>query len=276
MIGNMVRFALPVALLVGLAMGCGDDSGLPDARVSDGQPRGGTFSLSWTLSDEGTAVPCDQIGAVTVTLLLFPKNAGFGFPQTLSCAAGAGRTGAQDPGTYDVEISLGTAGGAVATLPRMRDVVLRDGQDTSLGAVVFEVDASGGLRFRLKATSASSNCGGTGAGGAAIEGVQLALRSLDEVCLPTTFDIAAGAFRPAATFMSTCAAPPAAACIDEDQSISVASLSSGRYDLLIQGLIGGTACWEGGAIVQVPPGGAIKDLGNLSMIRTGATGCPGP
>ena len=264
-----------LVLLALLLASCGDDSGLPDARVIDGKPSGGTMSLTWSLADGGTAVTCDQIGAVTVTVLMFPKNVGFAITEAYTCVLGKGTSDPIAAGTYDVEISLGGGSGAVVTLPRIADVVVKNGQDTKLGAIVFEVDATGGLRFRLRA-DANGNCTGTGAGGAGIQGVNLALRSLDETCVPTTFQIAAGAFRPASTYVSTCAAPPPAPCIDADQDISIAGAPSGRYDLVAQGLIGGTACWEGSAIVRVPAGGAVGQLGNILLIRTMATGCPAP
>jgi hypothetical protein len=263
-----------LALLAALTASCGDDSGLPDARVIDGPPDAGTLSLSWTLADGGTAVTCDQVGAVTVTLSILPMNAPSGFTEPFTCGSARGTSGPIAPGQYTVTISLAGAAGTVATVPA-RTVTVTSGQDTSLGAVAFEVDATGGLRFLIDADGVTSNCGAA-PGGAAIEATHLELRTLDEVCVPTTFAIAAGATRPAGTYVSDCGTPTPAPCLDEDQIVSVAQAASGRFRLVAQGLIDGTACWEGTPFVRVPAGGATGPLLDVSLVRTGAAGCPAP
>ena len=261
-----------LALLAALTASCGDDSGLPDARVIDGPPVGGTVSLSWTLADGGSPVTCDQVGAVTVTLSILPKDAPSGFTETFACGSARGTSGTLAAGPYTVTARLAGSAGTLAAAPPQAVTVI-SGQDTPLGAIAFEVDASGGLRFVIDADGVASNCGAA-PGGAAIEAMHLELRTLGEECIPTTLAIAAGATTPAGTFVSDCGTPAPAACLAEDQIISVASTASGRYRLVVQGLIDGTACWEGTPFVRVPAGGATGPLGDVSLVRTGAAGCP--
>jgi hypothetical protein len=261
-----------LALLAALTASCGDDSGLPDARVIDGPPAGGTVSLSWTLADGGSPVTCDQVGAVTVTLSILPKDAPSGFTETFTCGSARGTSDVLAAGAYTVTVTLVGATGTLATAPA-RPVTVTSGQDTALGAIAFEVNATGGLRFITDAAGVTSNCGAAPAG-AGITAMHLELRTLDEECIPTTFAIAAGATTPAGSFVSDCGTPAPAACLAEDQIISVASTASGRLQLVVQGLIDGRACWEGSPFVRVPAGGATGPLGNVSLVRTNLAGCP--
>jgi hypothetical protein len=261
-----------LALLALLTASCGDDSGLPDARIIDGVPAGGTLSLSWTLADGDTAVTCDQVGAVAVTLILLPDNAPSGFTETFACTSARGTSGVVAAGRYTVSVALASATGQLATVPA-RQVTVTSGQDTALGAIPFPVNATGGLRFRAEAEGVPSNCAAA-PGGAGIEATHIELRTLDEVCVPTTFAIAAGATAPAGTFVSDCGTPTPAGCLADDQVVSVASAASGRYRLVVEGLIDGRACWEGTPFVRVPAGGATGPLGEVSLVRTGAAGCP--
>jgi hypothetical protein len=254
--------------------GCGDDSGLPDARVFDGTPPGGTLSLSWTLADGDAVVTCDQVGAATVTLSIVPVDHPFGVTEAFGCTSARGTTGVLPAGRYDVTASLG-GGGAIAEVVRRPGVEVRSNADMALEPIAFDVDATGGLRARVSAFGVVGNCAAA-PGGAGIEGVALRLRTSAGVCVATSFDIAAGAARPASTFVDDCASPPPAACIDADQDIVVAGAPSGRYRLAIDGLVGGTACWAASPAVRIPAGGAEVSVGTVNLLRSSAPACAAP
>jgi len=124
-----------------LAAGCGDDSGLPDARVGDGPPQPGTFSLSWTLSDGGAPVTCEQARAITISVALLPEGAMFGFNDVFTCSTGHGTSANIAPSTYELRFKLVGAGGReVAPGPTVMGVVIRSGEDTKIAPIAFEVD----------------------------------------------------------------------------------------------------------------------------------------
>jgi hypothetical protein len=257
-----------------LVAACGDGGGLPDARVIDGTPPGGTLSLTWTLADGDTAVTCDQVGAATVTLSIVPVDQPFGITEAFGCTSTRGTTGVIAAGAYDVTVSLG-GGGAVAPSIRRLGVEVRSNADTALEPVAFDIDATGGLRARAAAFGVTGNCMAAPAG-AGIDGITLRLRTSAGACVPTTFAVSAGAALPATTFMDDCAAPTPAACIDADQDIVVASAPSGRYRFAIEGLVGGTACWTASPAVRIPAGGAEVSLGTVNLLRSSAPACAKP
>jgi hypothetical protein len=257
-----------------LAAGCGDDAGLPDARVIDGTPPGGTLSLSWTLADGDAVVTCDQVGAATVTLSIVPVDQPFGVTEAFGCTSARGTTGVIPAGRYNVSASLG-GGGAIAPALLRADVEVRSNADTALEPLAFDVDATGGLRARLSARDVTGNCA-PAPGGAGIEGVALRLRTSTGTCVATTFTIGAGAARPASTFVDDCATPAPAACIDADQDITVAGAPSGRYRFAIDGLVGGTVCWTANPAVRIPAGGAEVSVGTVNLAQSAAPACSAP
>jgi hypothetical protein len=257
-----------------LLVACGDDAGLPDARVIDGSPPGGTLSLTWTLADGETPVTCDQVGAATVTLSIIPVGLPFGVTEAFGCTSAQGTTRVIAAGRHDITATLG-GGGAIAPAVLRLGVEVRSNEVTAVEPIAFDVDATGGLRARVSAFGVAANCA-EAPGGAGIEGVTLRLRTSGGTCVPTTFAIAAGATRPAATFVDDCAAPALASCIDADQDIVVASAASGRYRLAIEGRVGDTACWAASPAVRIPAGGAEVSIGTVNLLRSAAKECAAP
>jgi hypothetical protein len=147
--------------------------------------------------------------------------------------------------------------------------------ETAVEPIAFDVDATGGLRGRVAAFGVAANCA-EAPGGAGIDGVTLRLRTAGGTCVPTTFTIAAGATRPAATFADDCAAPEPAACIDADQDIIVSGAASGRYRLAVEGRVGAAACWAASPAVRIPAGGAEVPIGTVNLLRSTAEECAAP
>src|SRR5512139_2054698 len=85
-------------------MGCGGGGGFPDAPPGPDAFVGGTLSLDWSLVKmaDGSPVSCDQVGGVTVTLLLRNRAVQGGFTEVFSCGSKTGTTPLVPIGTYDV------------------------------------------------------------------------------------------------------------------------------------------------------------------------------
>jgi len=265
----MMRRRAALALAVAAAS-CGDDSGFPDARV-DGPPARGTISLSWTISDGDRVLTCDDVGSTTVGIAIIPDMQPFGSNDILSCTSGQGTSRPIDPGKYDFVITLVGRAGTLAS-KSIDDKDVASGQDTPLGAIAFEVDATGGLKFRI-GTGTAANCTPAGAG---MTATTLELRDPAGTCVPATFAIAAGASAPAATYASTCAgAAPVGPCIEADQDVTATGLASGRHQLVLEGRIGAAPCWKRNASIRIPAGGAELAAGTVAMVYDDAqAGCP--
>lgn len=247
-----------------LIAACGDDTGPPDARQFDGAPANGTVSLTWTIADQGNPLTCSGVGATVVSLTLIPTDQPFGTTDVISCSAGMGASRPVPPDEYNVTASLG---GVAAESVEFRDVVIEPGEDTPIGAAAFEVDAVGGFLFRIVA-GGQGNCTPPASGGAGIDAMELELQSIGGGCVPVTFDIAAGATLPAATFTSTCPATGQAPCIAQDQDVSVApTLQTGSYRLTIVGRIGPDPCWSRTGQFDVPAGGEIENLPQQNLLH---------
>ncbi len=253
-------------LLVAIAA-CGDDTGPPDARRIDAEPPGGTVSLTWAIEDTaGNPVTCATVGASSVSLTLVPTDQPFGVTDVISCATLEGTSREIAPGRYNVAVSLA---GVAADPVMFPGVVVESGQDTPLGNASFAVVVEGGFEFRIVAGTSGSNC----AGGAGVTTVSIALSTVDNTCVPVTFDIAAGVGGdPAGTYTTDCGSPAAFnACIEADQTISVApTLPSGTYKMAITAFVGADACWTRNPQFDVPAGGDIEKLlpQNLNLDTT--------
>jgi len=271
---RLVRSALPLALALasGLASSaCGSNEGPPDARVIDGPPPGGTFSLTWTLhSPTGDALTCSDVGGINVTLDIASDNAVFGTTDVFGCTSAMGTTRKLDPGLYTITASLEGATGALAAPTKFMHVETKSQEDTALGAVDFVVDPTGGVTFELAADAVSANCT---AGGANIESMTLEIHDATDTCVPTTFDIAAGANQPASTYVSDCQTTTPAPCIEQDQVITASGLRSGSAKIAATGLVGGAACWSGLHLITVPANQVVRDYGALSLLHDDVT-CP--
>src|SRR5688500_15369764 len=137
-----------------LLAACGDDSGLPDARMPDAPPPGGTLSLTWSIADGATALTCAQVNASVVSLTMVPDDAVFGTTDAFTCATGSGTSRSVPPGAYDVTVTLG---GVETEDVTYNDVEITAGQDTSIGDAAFEVAAIGGFSFQIVA-GGQGNC----------------------------------------------------------------------------------------------------------------------
>jgi hypothetical protein len=254
-----------------VASACGDGGGFPDARGPDAPPVGGTFTLAWSLADDGGApVSCEQVGALTLTVIARNTQIAGGLTEVFSCSTGMGQSQAMLPGTYNLQFELHGASGVLATAPSQHDVVITSGQDTALTPLAFELDATGGLALTLSAGS-GGNCG---AGGAGIQNMTITLHhSGDQSCAPITFAISAGASHPAGTYTVNCAAPVLAPCIESDQTLSATDVPSGAYTIRVRGKVGGIDCYTNNDGIQVPPlGEVLMRTLNLSHAAT-TPGC---
>jgi hypothetical protein len=235
-----------------LVAGCGDDSGLPDARVIDTPPPPGTLSLTWSITDGATPIECADVGASFVTVTTRPINQPFGSNSVIRCSDGTGQVELA-PDVYDVAVSLASV---QADEVVFQSIEVASGMDTPIGNAAFDVPRVGGFSFRLDA-GGSGNC--TAAG---LTAVQLDVARVGGGCVVTTFDIAAGASQPAGTYTTSCAAPAAhPLCIENDQTVTAQpTIPSGTHLLTITGQVGGNACWSRQSQFDVPAGGEIRAL----------------
>ncbi len=240
--------------------GCGSNEGPPDAHMIDARPPGGTFSLQWTIHDGTSPLVCSDISAQAVSVEITPDNAGFGVVDSFSCSSATGTTRALDPGLYTLNVELDGIGGALGAPQKFMHVEAKSSQDTPLGALDFMVVAQGGLKMTLATQDTSSNCA---AGGAGIEDMTVQLASASGTCIPATFMVAAGAQNPASVYVSDCNTLPLGPCIEKDQEITVTGLRSGQVKLVVDGDIGGKACWSGVNFVTVPSMNSVKDYALL-------------
>jgi len=161
----MALVRLLVACVV--AAGCGSGGGFPDAAVDSPPPGPGKFTVAWTVADANAqAIACSRISAATVTATLRNKFAVGGSTQVFTCGSSMGTSQAVPPGTYDISFELDSStGGVLTTAPTQRDVVIADGQTTTLAPLAFTVEATGNLKLHLATNKAGGNCG-TGTDGA--------------------------------------------------------------------------------------------------------------
>jgi len=258
-----------LGILAAGTLSCGDDAGLPDARVIDAEPPGGTISLQWTVEDsDGNPVTCGAAGASSVTLTIVPFDQPFGVTDVLSCSALEGSSRILDGNKYDVTVALG---GVSAPSLRFDDVVVPSGGNTVIGPVDFVVNTDGGFRFKMVA-GAGGNCTALASGGAGITTTSIVLTDGSLNCVPATFDIAAGATAPAGTYTTDCTTPAAfPACIAEDQFVTVApGIPAGTYRMAITGFNGAEACWTRNPQFTVPGGGATANLPQQNLNVDGA------
>lgn len=239
--------------VLSLLAGCGSGGGFIDAPVrDDAPPPGGTFSVQWTVTDAGGApVTCSQIGGQFMTVTLRNRATPFGTTQLFSCASLAGQSPVVDAGIYDMRFELSGASGVLATSAEQLGVEIVSEQNTPLAPLTFAVDATGGLALKLDA-GAGTNCGG----GAGITSTTITLEhTANLACEPVTFMISAGATRPATTYTVNCAAPVSGPCIEDDQTLSVASMPSDGYRIHVRGLKAAATCFTNDDSFQVPAGG---------------------
>lgn len=235
----MTRGCLFVAAAAALtSFACGDGGGFPDAPGPDSPPATGTFSLAWTLTDEGGApVTCDQVGALTVTAVLRNPAVQGGSTEVFNCNTGSGTSPGIPPGNYQIDFELNGSSTTpvIKTAPR-QDIEVKSNENTALMPISFAVDATGGLALSLNALGVTmGNCAAT-PDGAGIDQFTITLeKTSDLTCAAVTFDISAGASGTAGTYTVNCATPATVGCLNADQVLSVADITSGSYRVHVRG-----------------------------------------
>ncbi len=268
----MRSLALVVASLAVVAA-CSDDVGLPDARPAIDAAAPGQIALTWSLNHAGLPQTCASVGATGVAVDIVPVGSLFGEVDGWSCASGMGTTRALEPGRYDLRITV--SGGGTLDGPIIRlGVEVRPGQVTTIEPIVFDVEPSGAVTFRIT-TPAGDNCAAAPAG-AGITAMRVELRDAAGTCVPTTFAIAAGATLPAGSYASDCAGATAP-CIAADQVITANEVPAGQRTLALVGLIGAAPCWTRTSQYAQRAGGLTTMLNPQELVlATGVPGCPMP
>lgn len=258
------------SLFAAFTMACGGGGGFPDAPpASDALPNG-TMSLDWSLVKmaDGTPVSCDQVGAVTVTLVL--RNRGFqgGFTEVFSCNTKKGTTALIPIGTYDVNFELTGVSGLITTASEQMGLVVQKNADTVLGPVTFTVNAVGAFDLRIDALKAGGNCATVTNNGAGINGMTITLNHASGgACEPATLMIGN------TPYTINCTTPAQAGCIEKTTPVTVTSLPSDNYQIHIRATQGGpTTCFVNDDSIRVPPNG-MSLMRTLNLAGTGGTGC---
>ncbi len=267
----IIRAALGLTGLI--VVGCGDDGGFPrDAPAQDPTARG-TVSLAWSLQDlDGQPVPCDQVGASTVSLQLRARGEASGAAESFTCGNSPSTSKPLVPGTYDVLFELHAGSATLAVAPAQNGVVIEDAKTTPLAPIAFVVDAQGGLVLSLAAPPATTNCKSPSMMGAGISGITITLVHAAGGCAPVTFVHTKGAMT-LAPYTVSCSSPSVVACIETDETLTVPSLPSGPYTIHIRGKIGAAECWNNDDTVQVPAlGKPLTQTLNLAF-QKGTPGC---
>lgn len=262
-----------VWVLVTLIAACGGGGGFPDARPIDGPGPMGTFSVTWTVSDTSNQpVACSKIGGLSVTVLTHNLAVEGGSTQVFTCETGMGMSQAMPVGSYDLAFELDGSTGVLATVANQR-IEITANQNTVLQPLAFSLDATGALALTLATGKSGGNCGTTASGGAGITSTTITLvHTSDQSCAPLTFQISAGATRPAGTYTVNCTTPAIIPCIEADQTLSATGVAADGYQVHVKATAG-TDCWSNNDALQVPPlGKTLMRTLNLAY-AAGTTGC---
>lgn len=249
---------------------CGDGGGFPDAAGPDSPPATGTFSLTWTVTDQGGGpVTCDQIGAQTVTAVMRNPAVQGGSTEVFSCNTGGGTSPPVAPGNYQIDFEL-NGSSLLDTAPR-QDIEIKSNENTPLAPLTFAVDATGGVALTLAALGVTAgNCETTGNMGAGIDQFTITLeKTSDLTCAAVTFDISAGATGTASTYTVNCGTPATIGCLHADQVLSVSSMVSGGYRIHVRGRSGGD-CYVNNDTLAVPALGMTLTR-TLNLAKTTGT-----
>ncbi len=266
--------AVSLAAVTGLAgAGCSNDVALTDARPQIDAAIRGQIALSWSLAHGGGPLTCADVAATTVTVDIVHDGDAFGVVDTFACDSAMGTSRMVGPGLYHLRLSVSGTGGTLDGPHAVRDQTVPPGGVVTAPAVAFDVDPSGGLRFKVT-TPTTGNCAATAGGGAGITAMRIELRDHTGACVPASFAVAAGATVPAGTYASDCVGSTYA-CIDGDQDVAVTGLRSGSYSMVMTGSVGAAACWRRQPNAVVPAAGRTADLlAQQLLLATGVPGCP--
>lgn len=245
--------------------GVGFDAGGPDLGAAEGR-----FSLRWSVIDRATRQPlnCDQLD-LNATVFVQVVRDGAGATESFACRNLQGTSMTPlFPGTYSFRYELHVGGATIATASGPSGVVIGSGQQVELAPITFQVDASGRLELKLRA-SAAGNC----AGGAAITGFALSLQHAgapgDTGCAPVVFVLSGGG-----TYRATdCSAPAVTRCIAADETLTVASLPAGSYQIHVRGKKGTLDCWVNDDVLRLPPHSALLSQTLNLALQSALPGC---
>lgn len=261
---------IALAIVLTTGAGCEDcngggfDAGGPDLGAAVGR-----FSLSWSVIDQASDLPvnCDQLDP-NATVFVEAVRDGTGAVESFACRNLQGTS--MTPlfaGTYSFSYELHVGGATIATASGPSGVAIGPGQQIQLAPITFQVDASGRLELQLRA-GASGNCAG-----GAITGFALSLQHAggpgDTGCAPVVFVLSGGGTYNA----SDCSAPAVTRCIAADETLTVASLPAGTYQIHVRGKKGPLDCWFNDDVLRVPPQSALlSETLNLAL-QSETAGC---
>jgi hypothetical protein len=269
-----------IALSALLFAGCGDDSGAADASPIDAPPPGGTFSLTWSVSDGTNPLLCSDVAAISVSATVIQQGAGSGSVDAFACSGGQATSRQFPPGTYDLTIDLRASGSRslIAAPVRIADVQIVGGSDAPVAAQTFVVAPTGGFTFMVDGQATAGNCETIDNNGAGIVGFALDLTDQSDVCVPATFSIAAGAVGVAGTYTTDCTTPTTPhACIYADQLITVNPITSGPLELTITGQKNGQSvpidCYDRVSTFSLAGAMLVSELGSLPLVLAYSLEC---
>ena len=263
------------AFVLALLCACGDGGGFPDAPGPPDAAPMGTMSLDWSLvkMSDGSPVGCDQVGGVTVTLVLRNRAVQGGFTEVFSCSTGMGTTPQIPIGTYDVRFELTGVTGLITTGAEQMGIVVGANTNTPLSPVTFTVNAVGGLDLRIDSLKTGGNCGTVASGGAGIVEMSITLNHTSGgACEPATLMIAT---TPARTYTINCGTPVRTPCFDAATAVTGANLPSDSYVIHVRGyqtMGSPTACFVNDDSIRVPPN-AMALMRTLNLAASGGAGC---
>lgn len=266
-----------LSLVAGLlaAAGCSDDVALTDARPQIDAAVPGTLMLSWSIRHGDAALTCADVGASTVSIDIVHDGDAFGVVDSFGCTSATGASRMLAPGLYLVRASLAGIGGTLDGPNEIRDLTVPPGGVATVPPITFDVDPTGGLKFRIT-TATQGNCTAVASGGAGITAMKLELRDATNTCVPATFEVAASASFPAGSYRSDCAGATYA-CISGDQDVTVTGLRTGTYSMIMTGDVGDATCWRRQPNATVPAAGLVSTLpGQQLALQANVPGCPTP
>jgi hypothetical protein len=243
---------------------CGGGGGFPDGRPADSPGPTGTFSVTWTVSDQNNQpISCDRIAAQTMTVLTHNLAIEGGLTEPFSCSTGMGKSQGLAPGNYEMDFELAGTFGVVARGAKQAPVRIDANSNVELAPVTFQVEALGGVVLKLSA--GGGNCGASGAG---IDQMSMTLRhNSDGTCEPITFMISDGT-----QYTVNCTTPTLRSCIEDTETMTATNIPSDSYTIGIRGLVNGKECWQNMDTIQVPPLNKLL-IRTLNLGKTTTPGC---
>jgi hypothetical protein len=233
-------------------------------------PANGAISIVWAIrAANGIGVTCASIGGRFVALRIRNRASGATTATAFPCVDGSG-TAQLAPGLYDISFQLDAADGTrLATAPDQTGVTVVSGQVTQLAVQLIAATNPQTTLILSIATSASSNCQPTSAGGAGVTGTTLRLERVGSGCVPLTFTRQRGSEQ-RGTYTVDCSSPQVATCVEKDETLTT-SLDPGQYFIHARGKVGVFDCWLRDDLLDIPMGTLPRTLG---LMPSHTLGCP--